>query len=267
MSEWTIHADALQHVCPNLSDKDAARIAVGLGQAFARFEINTPRRAAMAVAQWAHESDHFKTATEYASGDDYEGRNDLGNTQKGDGRRFKGRGRIQITGRSNYEAMAKALDIDCVANPDLLAEPPYSELASGQWWRMHDCNRFCDRDDFIGLTKRINGGTRGLAERQRLYALALQVDKKLVPFDKWRVLKEDELEQMETLAKERRIAKRNGGWDKVDPSHLKRASEAKHWLIERRKELWHKAKGEPNGWEKWDRRERYELMKEATGDS
>src|SRR4051794_18409071 len=140
MSDWTIDPDALRHVCPNLDLVAAQRIADGLGEAFMRFEINTPRRAAMAVAQWGHESDHFKTATEYASGDSYEGRKDLGNTQKGDGRRFKGRGRIQITGRANYEAIAKALDIDCVDNPDLLAAPPNSELASGFWWSSHGCN-------------------------------------------------------------------------------------------------------------------------------
>src|SRR4051812_22295486 len=180
-STWTIDAGALQHVCPNLSDEGARAIADGLGEAFARFDITTPRRAAMAVAQWAHESDHFKTATEYASGDSYEGRKDLGNVQQGDGRRFKGRGRIQITGRVNYQAIAKALDIDCIDNPDMLGQSPYSELASGQWWTLHNCNRFCDRDDFVGLTKCINGGTNGLAERQRLHGLAKQVQAKLVP--------------------------------------------------------------------------------------
>jgi putative chitinase len=265
MAEWTIHAEALQHVCPNLDDQDAGRIADGLGQAFARFEINTSRRAAMAVAQWAHESDHFKTATEYASGDAYEGRADLGNTRTGDGRRYKGRGRIQITGRANYEAIAKALDIDCANHPDMLALSPYSELASGQWWALHGCNRFCDRDDFIGLTRCINGGTNGLDERQRLYGRATAVAARLVPFDKWGVLSADELEHMNTLAKERRIATRNGGWETVDASHLKRAREAKDWLVERRKELWHEAQNEPNGWNKFDRRGRYNVIQQATG--
>jgi len=265
MAEWTIHAEALQHVCPNLDAQDAGRIADGLGEAFARFEINTSRRAAMAVAQWAHESDHFKTATEYASGDAYEGRTDLGNTRTGDGRRFKGRGRIQITGRANYEAIAEALDIDCANDPDMLAKSPYSELASGQWWALHSCNRFCDRDDFTGLTRCINGGTNGLDERQRLYGRAKQVAAKLVPFDKWGVLAPDELERMNTLAKERRVASRNGGWEAVDASHLKRAKEAKDWLVERRKELWREAQDEPNGWSKRDRRGRYNLIRQATG--
>ena len=266
MSHWTIDPDALRHVCPNLDAADAMRIADGLGEAFMRFEINAPRRAAMAVAQWAHESDHFRTATEYASGDAYEGRKELGNTHKGDGRRFKGRGRIQITGRVNYEAIAKALDIDCLNNPDMLGQSPYAELASGQWWKLHGCNGFCDRDDFVGLTKCINGGTRGLDERQRLYGLATQVQAKLVPVDKWGVLAPDELDHMNTLANERRIAKRNGGWQQVDASHLSNATAAKDWLVARRKELWQKATNEPRGWDRLHRRERFELIKEATGD-
>ena len=181
MSQHTISPDALRHVCPNLSPADAARIADGLGAAFHRYGIDTDRRAAMAVAQWAHESDRFKTSQEYASGSAYEGRQDLGNTQRGDGVRFKGRGRIMVTGRSNYAAMAKALGLDLIGRPELLAESPHSELASGQWWKDHDCNGFCDRDDFVGLTRRINGGVNGLADRQALYARAREVARDLVP--------------------------------------------------------------------------------------
>ena len=264
MSDWTIDPEALRHVCPNLDAEQAAEIADGLGEAFMRFEINTPRRAAMAVAQWAHESDHFRTATEYASGDAYEGRRDLGNTQPGDGRRFKGRGRIQVTGRANNERVAEGLGLDCVNRPDLLAASPHSELASGFWWAANGCNELCDRDDFLALTKRINGGTRGLEDRRRLYARALAVAPKLVPVDRWGVLSEDERERMETLAKARRIARRGGGWKRVDPSHLARAKEAKRWLLERALELEAKAAAQPDGWGRFRRRRRHELMKEAT---
>jgi putative chitinase len=264
VTDWTIDPGALRHVCPNLSERDAARIADGLGEAFARYDINTPRRAAMAVAQWAHESDHFRTATEYASGDDYEGRSDLGNINPGDGRRFKGRGRIMITGRANYEEIARAFGIDCINRPELLAESPHSELASGWWWNSRGCNAFCDRDDFVGLTRKINGGLNGLEDRKRFYARAQQVAQRLVPVDRWRVLTPAEREHMETLARQRRIARRHGGWSKVDPSHRARAGEARQWLEERRKEIWHLAKDEPNGWDRGDRRERYELLKAAT---
>jgi putative chitinase len=268
MSGYTISPDALRAVCPNLNEADAARIAAGLGEAFHRFGIDTERRAAMAVAQWAHESDRFKTSQEYASGSAYEGRRDLGNSHRGDGVRFKGRGRIMVTGRTNYAAMGKALGLDLVGHPEMLAQSPQSELASGQWWHDHGCNGFCDRDDFVGLTKRINGGVNGLADRQQLYAAARKVAKDLVPrqVDPWGVLTEKERAQMEALAFERRVADRHGGFNKVGATHAQAATDAKAWLTKRRKELWHMAKDEDGGWEKAHRRERYELIKEATRD-
>jgi putative chitinase len=264
MTHHTISPDALRHVCPNLSQADAARIAAGLGDAFQRYGIDTERRAAMAVAQWAHESDRFKTSQEYASGAAYEGRKDLGNVQRGDGARFKGRGRIMVTGRANYAAMGKALGLDLLARPELLAQSPHSELASGQWWRDHGCNAFCDRDDFVGLTKRINGGVNGLADRQALYARAREVARDLVPRDPWAALTKEERTQMELLASKRRVARRNGGWDKVEASHLEQAKQAKAWLTDRRTQLRRLAEGEPRGWDKAGRRERYELIKRAT---
>jgi len=267
MSMWTIDPDGLKHVCPNLSDQQATVVARGLGEAFHRYGIDTECRAAMAVAQWAEESDHFRTCEEYASGSAYEGRRDLGNVQRGDGVRFKGRGRIMITGRTNYAAMAKVLEIDCIAHPELLAQSPHSEIASGQWWQDHDCNGFCDRDDFVGLTRRINGGVNGLADRQALYAKARTVSKRLVPraLDPWAVLTRDERARMKTLETARQVAKRHGGWDKVDASHAQRAKEAKDWLTCRRKELWHLGNdASRGGWEKFRRRQRYELIKAAT---
>jgi putative chitinase len=266
MSMWTIDPDGLKHVCPNLSDQQATVVAIGLGEAFHRYGIDTECRAAMAVAQWAEESDHFRTCEEYASGSAYEGRRDLGNIQRGDGVRFKGRGRIMITGRTNYAAMAKVLELDCIAHPELLAQSPHSEIASGQWWQDHDCNSFCDRDDFQGLTKRINGGLNGYDERCRLHKLAQQVAPRLVPRDLWAVLTDDERRQMDTLASERRTAQRHGGWEKVDGSHVQNASKAKHWLMDRCAELERLAGAEPNGWAKAGRRRRYELMKAVTAD-
>ena len=266
MSQSSISPQALRHVCPNLNQADAERIAAGLGEAFERYDINTERRAAMAVAQWAHESARFQTSEEYASGSAYEGRKDLGNLQRGDGVRFKGRGRIMVTGRANYAAMGKALGIDLLAKPEMLAQSPHSELASGQWWKDHGCNAFCDRDDFVGLTKRINGGTNGLADRQALYAKARQVARDLVPRDPWAVLTAEERKQMDLLESKRRVAKRNGGWDKVDASHLEQAKQAKHWLAARGDELARLAKTEPDGWKKAGRRERYDLIKAAADD-
>jgi putative chitinase len=266
MSVWTIDPDGLKHVCPNLSDQQATVIARGLGEAFHRFGIDNEQRAAMAVAQWAEESDHFRVSEEYASGSAYEGRRDLGNVQRGDGVRFKGRGRIMITGRTNYAAMATALEVDCILHPELLAQSPHSELASGQWWQDNGCNDYCDRGDFKGLTKRINGGLNGFDERCRLHTLAQQVAPRLVPKDMWAVLTDDEREQMDVLTSERRSAQRHGGWDKLNGSHVQNASKAKHWLMDRCGELERLATAEPNGWAKANRRRRYELMKSVTTD-
>ncbi len=263
MSDWTISPEALRHVCPNLTRADAITIARALGDAFARYGITTRARAAMAVAQWAHESASFSTREEFASGAKYEGRLDLGNTQPGDGRRFKGRGRIQITGRANYAAIAQALEIDCVRNPRILATSPHSEIASGQWWDDHRCNAFCDRDDFIGLTKRINGGLNGLEERKRLLARARHVAADLVPRDRWELMTQTEREHLQALTVARRVAERHGGWEHVDPSHLARARAARAWLRARVAELREIAEREPGGWEKAGRRIRVAIMTEA----
>ena len=263
MSRWTISPNALRHVCPNLSAADAAAIAPRLAEAFACYGIDTPARAAMAVAQWGMESDHFRTCEEYASGSAYENNRGLGNVHPGDGKRYKGRGRIMITGRANYAATAKGLGIDCLDKPELLLKPPYSELASGYWWHTHNCNSFCDKGDFVGLTVKINGGKTGLAERQRMYALAKAVAKDLVPRDCRAVLSDKERKEIECLELERKVASRGGGWEKVDPSHLKNASRAKDWLKERKAEIEHLAKVEPGGWSKGDRRARHALICEA----
>src|SRR5262249_24913671 len=88
-----------------------------------QFAIDSRLRVAHFLAQICHESDGFCTTVEYASGDAYEGRASLGNTKPGDGRRFKGRGLIQLTGRANYTQYGKLLDLDLVTNPDLTHEP------------------------------------------------------------------------------------------------------------------------------------------------
>jgi predicted chitinase len=84
------------------------------------------KRAAYILATAFHESDRFRTLTEYASGAAYEGRKDLGNTQAGDGKRFKGRGLVQITGRRNYTDWSKRLGVDIVAKPELAATLKYA---------------------------------------------------------------------------------------------------------------------------------------------
>lgn len=169
---------SIRRVTPNLSEQQARTIADALGPAFQQYGITTSKRAAAAVAQFAEESASFRTTTEYASGAEYEGRRDLGNIHKGDGVRFKGRGYIQITGRANYEAVSRAFGHDFLAHPADLAQPEWAAKASAWWWQAHGCNGLADAGDFVALTRRINGGTNGLALRQTYWARA----KRLAPF-------------------------------------------------------------------------------------
>lgn len=168
-------------VAPSLSAATAQSVARDLGQAMHDFKIDTPTRAAMFVAQLCHESGEFRYREEIASGAAYEGRRDLGNVVPGDGKRFKGRSYIQITGRSNYAEVSKALGVDFVAKPQRLAEPRYAARAAAWWWKTHGCNELADSGDFVAVTRRINGGTNGLADRRKYYTRARTVARYLVP--------------------------------------------------------------------------------------
>jgi predicted chitinase len=116
------------------------------------------------------ETDYFKTTIEYASGTDYEGRKDLGNTRAGDGKRFKGRGLSQTTGRDNYEALQEAigdeLGIDVVKNPELLAEIDVAVESACVFWRDHDLNSYADKGDFRSLSGIVNRGKAKLMPLQ-----------------------------------------------------------------------------------------------------
>jgi putative chitinase len=133
--------------------------------------ITTPLRQAHFLAQLGHESGELRYTEELASGDAYEGRRDLGNTAPGDGRRFKGRGLIQLTGRANYQAYSDAIGRNLVDgdNPHLLATDPDLAVDVACWfWQTHGLSGLADRDDVIGITKKINGGLNGLPDRERL---------------------------------------------------------------------------------------------------
>ncbi|OMC44723.1 hypothetical protein A5742_27515 [Mycolicibacterium fortuitum] len=147
-------------------------------------------RIAMWCAQIGHESAGLYYTEEIASGAAYEGRTDLGNTQPGDGVRFKGRSWIQITGRSNYTrlsqwAFSKGLVPSAtyfVDNPPALASDEYAGLGAAWYWSVArpDINTLCDNRDLVTVTKRINGGTNGLADRQTRYNRALAMGEQLL---------------------------------------------------------------------------------------
>jgi putative chitinase len=153
-----------------------AAIAGPLQETLARYQINTPLRIAHFLAQIAHESDGFCTCEEYASGSAYEGRADLGNTEPGDGVRFKGRGLIQLTGRANYRTYGQRIGIDLVARPEQAEEPVTALILACEYWTATrgGLNRFADADDIVSITRGINGGTNGLEDRRRYLARAKQ---------------------------------------------------------------------------------------------
>ena len=130
-----------------------------------KFSINTPQRLAAFLAQLAHESGELRYTREIASGGAYEHRKDLGNLADGDGVRYKGRGLIQITGRTNYRLAGVACGYDYENHPELMEQPDHACLVSGWYWSAHGLNMLADHDDFVGITRRINGGTNGLSER------------------------------------------------------------------------------------------------------
>lgn len=138
--------------------------------------INTPLRLAHFLAQLAHESDGFRTTGEYWGPTEaqkrYEGRADLGNTQHGDGKRFRGRGLIQITGRANARAAGQALSQPYEYQPELMEQFPHALAVSVWFWTAHKLNAVADRDDVVAITRKINGGRTGLAQRKAYLARA-----------------------------------------------------------------------------------------------
>lgn len=131
-----------------------------------KYCITTPLQMAHFIAQVGHESGSLLYNEEIADGSAYENRTDLGNTQPGDGKRFKGRGLIQLTGRFNYRAFSEYTGVDYVANPDPVADDPMiSAEAAGWFWVKNKLPPLAERDDVRAVTKRINGGFNGLDDR------------------------------------------------------------------------------------------------------
>ncbi len=165
---------------------------------FQRYEVNTPLRAAHFLAQIAHESGGFRyveenlnysanalksvfgkyfkddtLASDYARRPQkianrvYANRMGNGSERSGDGWRYRGRGLIQLTGKSNYIEYADARQVDVIQTPDLVAgDPMLATDVAGWYWDRRDLNRYADNDDLRAITKRINGGYNGLKDRQ-----------------------------------------------------------------------------------------------------
>lgn len=170
-----VSQEEFAQLTPRLSAARRAQILPPLQQAFAEFNINTRLREAHALAQLLHESGGFQFKRELASGRAYEGRRDLGNTHPGDGVRYKGRGWIQVTGRSNYARFGAKLGLDLVNHPELAETDENAARIACAYWDSRGLNAFADKDDLLTITRRINGGTNGLADRRAQLSLAKQV--------------------------------------------------------------------------------------------
>jgi putative chitinase len=162
----------LQMIAVAARTADVQRFYDPLSQCMSQHGITTALRRAHFLAQVCHESGQLRYTEEIASGVAYEGRLDLGNTQQGAGVRFKGRGLIQLTGRANYEAFGRALgrtfNTDSTA-PRLSADPFLAARTAGWFWDTRRLNQLADANQLQTITRRINGGLNGLADRTMLY--------------------------------------------------------------------------------------------------
>lgn len=177
-----------------------------LNDTFAKFGIDTPRKQAAFIGQCGHECGNFRIleenlnyraetlmklwarrfptieiANQYArnprkiANKVYSDRMGNRDEASGDGYRFRGRGCIQLTGHANYFHASQAVGVDFVAAPDLVATPQYAALTAGWFWSTHNCNALAEAADWTALTKKINGGTIGLADRIKHTEEALAV--------------------------------------------------------------------------------------------
>ena len=180
----------------------SVRYADVLLEACNQFSINTPKRQAAFLAQTGHESGMFRTVVEnlnYSAkgliatwpsrftkeqaeamerkpekiaNHVYANRMGNGDESSGDGWRYKGRGFIQVTGKNNYTACGKALELDLVKHPELLEEPLNASLSAAWFWQSNSLNGLADIGEFDKITKKINGGTNGSDHRRELWAKA-----------------------------------------------------------------------------------------------
>lgn len=167
--------DELKQIMPNCAAAKRTAYLPFIQQAMQEFEITSYLREAAFLAQLAHESGELRYMEEIASGAAYEGRKDLGNTQPGDGKRYKGRGPIQLTGRANYTKYGGLLGLDLVNNPTIAATPEVGFRIAGQFWKLNGLNALADQQDIRQITRRINGGYNGLDDRIKYYDRAKKV--------------------------------------------------------------------------------------------
>lgn len=179
-----VSVDELRRLMPQLSLGRAARYAPLLCAAMEEQDISSKKRRCAFLAQLAHESVQLRFMEEIASGAAYEGRSDLGNTKPGDGKRYKGRGPIQLTGRSNYRHFGRILELDLEGDPKLAAVPEHGFRIAALFWKIKGLNELADKLDLSGgpvdyqvfrqITRKINGGFNGLDDRWKYFKSAIK---------------------------------------------------------------------------------------------
>lgn len=176
--------EQLKQIMPRMvkNPKTAAKLLPHLQAAMDEAQINTRERMAAFLAQIAHESGELKYMEELWGPTKqqlrYEGTDlakRLGNTQEGDGYKFRGRGPIQLTGRANYRDCGKALGLDLEADPDAVATWAVGFRTTCWFWTKNKLNELADKSDFDAVTRRINGGFNGKEHRDAYYKKALEV--------------------------------------------------------------------------------------------
>ncbi|RML30813.1 Glycoside hydrolase [Pseudomonas savastanoi pv. savastanoi] len=181
-SRMSITTQQLLQILPNASSRAGVFVPV-LNVAMSKYAIVTRLRIAAFLAQVGHESGQLRYVRELGS-DQYLDKYDtgrlaerLGNTPEDDddGQLYRGRGLIQVTGRDNYTACAEALGLDLLEHPELLELPEHAAMSAAWFWHCAGLNTLADKGEFLAITKRINGGTNGQADRQMLYERALKV--------------------------------------------------------------------------------------------
>jgi putative chitinase len=171
-------------LCTGSALANAQRFASYLTAAMDEYGIDTPERQAAFLANVAVESGSLRYTTELWGPTDaqarYEGRADLGNFMPGDGKRFRGHGLIQTTGRKNHSRVGLALGLDLEQNPELLAEPENAARSAAFFWHDSNINQYADAGDFDACCDMVNrghhteriGDTNGYTERVRFWGLA-----------------------------------------------------------------------------------------------
>ncbi|KAL9656003.1 hypothetical protein ABK040_007624 [Willaertia magna] len=167
----------LQKIMPKITPQKANLYIRYLNDAMKEGQINNCCRQSAFLAQIGHESGDLNWFEEFADGSAHEGRKDLGNTQPGDGKRYKGRGPIQLTGRINYRAAGQALGLDLEGNPTLAAKPEVGFRTAQWFWNTKNLNSYCDcsQSGFDQITRRINGGFNGKTDRDAHFVRAKAV--------------------------------------------------------------------------------------------